>query len=480
MKIKMAAAALGTIASVFSLLAAGWESDRAAGAGALYDAICPIVYPVDESPAPGGYQYIFYGNAFFVNDEGYLITAAHVLSSFGNRGQPYILVRRKEAPPRLVKAETIAVDLQHDVAVLRATPNPFAGNARVAFLPLETERPSLGQAILVAALRPSRVHPRTFEAALEDRSTAEVVDHEFKQLDNGRDDTELFLFSHEVIRGQSGAPVFAANGRDVVGFVEGQWLHPKTFLAAAAKQTTSATGAAVPIHYAIAVLQKEGIHWQAAAGPQAPADGDKDSAEAASLPAPLSLIAPPYPADALFGGEVLLDALVRTNGTLADIRVVSGHAPFLEKALGAVRTWTFHPARSNVNAIEARIGIAFQFAQPYVPPRTPRVHTHEAQPGDVERGALPVETVEPEYPARGTAEGSVILYDVIDSQGQISSTQIYRELSSLTSATTAAAGQWRFAPGRRAGATTDSAVVVVVTFRRPAVAERAKPSRQPQ
>jgi hypothetical protein len=67
---------------------------------AISGAICPIVYPVDESPAAKGYQYIFYDNAFFISREGYLVTAAHVLHSFKNGGQPYILVARSEAPPK--------------------------------------------------------------------------------------------------------------------------------------------------------------------------------------------------------------------------------------------------------------------------------------------------------------------------------------------------------------------------------------------
>jgi Trypsin-like peptidase domain len=79
-------------------------------------AVCTVVYPVDETPSAGGYQYIFYGNAFFVGPEGYLITAAHVLQSFGNGGQPHLLVQRKEAPAQILKAEVVAQDLEHDVA----------------------------------------------------------------------------------------------------------------------------------------------------------------------------------------------------------------------------------------------------------------------------------------------------------------------------------------------------------------------------
>jgi hypothetical protein len=66
------------------------------------------------------------------------------------------------------------------------------------------------------------------------------------------------LFNHEVIPGQSGAPVLSGDGHEVVGFIEGQWLHPGASLAA-----TMESGAAVPIRYAIALLREKEIPWHA-------------------------------------------------------------------------------------------------------------------------------------------------------------------------------------------------------------------------
>ncbi len=226
-------------------------------------AICPIVYPVDETPAERGYQYAFYGNAFFISREGYLLTAAHVLHSFRNGGEPHILVQRNDAPPVMLRAEVVAVDKEHDVAVLRATPNPFKGNYRVGILPLGEETPARGDGVVVAALRPSRRRPHSFETELQDRSAARVVDYQSSQLEKGLGDTELLLFNHEVILGQSGAPVLSADAHDVVGFIEGQWLRPAAGLAAQMEQGATSIGAAVPIRYAIAVLKEKGISWRA-------------------------------------------------------------------------------------------------------------------------------------------------------------------------------------------------------------------------
>jgi outer membrane biosynthesis protein TonB len=444
--------------------------DKGADLATVSRAICPIVYPVDESPSAHGYQYIFYGNGFFISREGYLITAAHVLHSFKDGGQPHILVSRNVAPPQLLKAEVVAVDWQHDVALLRATPNPFQGNYSVGFLPLGADLPRQGQAVVVAALRPSKLRPHTFETALEDHSAAEVLKYQFEPLDKGQGDTELFLFNHAVIPGQSGAPILAANDEGVVGFVEGQWLHPVASLAPAMEQQASTVGVGVSVHYVLALLQQAGVSWRASAASSAESGGATGSDEGFTPPKPLSLVTPPYPAEALLGGEVLLDALVARNGMLTDIKVVSGQAPFLEKALGAARTWVFVPARLNGDAVETRIGIAFQFVQPYVAAHTPRVHNYAEPPADAaERGELPMVTVEPEYPASSTAEDSVILYEGIDAQGLVTSSRVVHDVESLTASATEAARQWHFAPGKHAGQAKESVAIVVVTFRQHAV-----------
>jgi Trypsin-like peptidase domain len=194
----------------------------------LDSAICPVVYPLDESSSARGYHYIFYGNAFFVNKDGYLITAAHVLSDLKDGVEPHLMLQLPEAPPRIVKAEVVATDPQHDIAILQVKPNPFAGKYKLSYLSLAATKPALGAAVLAAALRPSRLKdPYSFEAFQEDYSPAEVIQYAPTPLFNGQVAVELFLFNHEVLRGQSGAPVVSKDDQKaVVGIVEGRWLHP--------------------------------------------------------------------------------------------------------------------------------------------------------------------------------------------------------------------------------------------------------------
>jgi len=234
----------------------------------LTAAICPIVYSLDESAAARGYRYIFYGNAFFIDTDGYLLTAAHVLSDFHDGGQPQILLRLPEAPPRLVKIQVVATDEEHDIAVLRAVPNPFHGRYQVAFLPLSAAKPAQGSAVIAAALRPARLKdPHTFDAPQQDESAADVLQYTSIALDKGRPKAELFLFSHEVLRGQSGAPILSRDTHEVVGIVEGQWLHGIALPSPRSPGERGATvGAGLPITYALTLLERQHVAWQTAAG----------------------------------------------------------------------------------------------------------------------------------------------------------------------------------------------------------------------
>jgi TonB family protein len=464
---KLKALALAAVACVTWFSMSRPTSGTPTDDGALSAAICPIVYPVDQSPSDRGYRYLFYGNGFFINEQGYLMTAAHVLSQL-HGGLSYVLLRQRSGPPRFVLATLIVVDRDHDVAILRAAPNPFEGRYKVAFLPLAYDWLAHSHAVLTAALRPSRpLDAYTLDASVDERSPSEVFDFKFSQLDKGRSDTELFLFNNQVRRGQSGAPIVSADSQGVVGLVEGLWLRSSLVpLAAAAEQDTPGIGAGVPIHYAIALLQQRGIRWYTPSGTVGPYDTFSGNARGFSPPTPISVVTSPYPSQSLFGGEVVLDALIDNRGRMVETKVVRGASPFLENALSTVRTWSFFPARLDGQAVAARIGITFQFSQSHEPPRsTPPQEFDESSPSAADRAALPVTAVEPQYPAASTGDGSVILYDLVGTQGQLTSVQVLRDTEPFTTAALTAVRQWHFVPGRRAGADSDSAAIVVVAFR---------------
>jgi S1-C subfamily serine protease len=276
-------------AVLLAWLTSAYGAANEAGDGSdLSFAICPIVYPLDQSPSDRGFHYIFYGNGFFINDKGYLLTAAHVLSQLSDT-PPYVVLRLPMAPPRLLKAAVIAMDRDHDVAVLRVTPNPFEGKYQVRYLALAVERPPVSQRVLAAAVRPSRLRdPHTFDAFSEDRPSGQVLGYEFSQLEKGSQDTELLLFGHEVLLGNSGAPVVSAESQAVVGLIEGRWLRVNAAsLAASANPLAGGVGAAVPIRYAVSLLQQHHVDWheaQADARDVAPANASSQGADSPIAP----------------------------------------------------------------------------------------------------------------------------------------------------------------------------------------------------
>ncbi len=450
----------------------------------LFDAICPIIYPVDQSASDRGYHYLFYGNGFFINSDAYLITAAHVLSQL-HGGQPYVLLHQSSSEFRIAQAALVAIDREHDVAILRVSPNPFAGNYKVSFLPLSSDRPLPGQTVLSAALLPSK--PReayTLNATIEMRARGEILDSEFSQLEKGKGDTELLIFGHEVVLGQSGAPVISAESQSVVGLVEGQWFgHNSLAMVAAERQPV---GAILPIHYAIALLQQKHVAWHTSLrAEEENQQNTTQSSQSSSAAAALSLVPAAYPSQSIFGGEVILDARVDSTGTLADIQTVHGEAPYLEKALVAVRTWAFVPTQSNLTT-EPRIGIAFDFVPRLAASRVPKTHNYEDASADSrernspERAALPVSTVEPEYPPSANVQSSVILSADINQQGRLDSVNVLRGADPFTASATAALHQWRFQPANHLGATISSQAIIVFNFAQPLVSSKTQSPKSSQ
>jgi outer membrane biosynthesis protein TonB len=466
------------LARVFALLGCAFSLAPAHAAprppaddAALSAAVCSMVYPVDQTPSDRGYRYVFYGNGFFINEQGYLVTAVHVLSQFRS-GQPYILLHPPEGPPRFVRANVVAVDPDHDIAILRATPNPFENGFKVGFLPLASAWLAPGRTIFAASRHPTDpLHAYTSDAFVDDRSSGQVFDFQFSQLYKRRGETELVLFTPQVRRGQSGAPVISPESQEVVGMVEGQWLRSTVVqLATASDGDTPGVGAAVPVHYVIALLLQKGIPWHSAPAASKPSGGEPATNAAFSPPSPLSLVASSFPSQSLFGDEVVLDALVDSSGRVSDTRMVRGESPFLENALAAVRTWSFLPARLEGQPVASRVGIIFQFVQSYDPLRAkspkPSVQPHdEPLSSSSDRAALPVVTSEPKFPATATRDGVAILSGLVGSQGQLASLETLQDSESLAPASKSAIEKWRFVPGRRAGSDSESRAIVVVVFR---------------
>ena len=76
-------------------------------------------------------------------------------------------------------------------------------------------------------------------------------------------------------------------------------------------------------------------------------------------------VKPAYPAhltSAGIGGTVTMEALIGTDGTVRDVRVVSSPHPDLDRAAAdAVRQWEFTPTILNCTPVEVRMNVAAAF-----------------------------------------------------------------------------------------------------------------------
>ena len=75
-------------------------------------------------------------------------------------------------------------------------------------------------------------------------------------------------------------------------------------------------------------------------------------------------VQPPYPRMAIAArieGEVVLTAIIGRDGTVQQLRVLSGHPMLTTAALDAVRQWHYRPYRLNNEPVEVETQITVRF-----------------------------------------------------------------------------------------------------------------------
>jgi protein TonB len=105
-----------------------------------------------------------------------------------------------------------------------------------------------------------------------------------------------------------------------------------------------------------------------------PQTGEEHLSPRTSLDEPTTVATPNYkennpPAYPLlarrrnYEGTVLLDVLVRRDGTVGSIRLAesSGHKSLDQSAIGEVRKWTFHPGKRGGEAVEMWVKVPIRF-----------------------------------------------------------------------------------------------------------------------
>ena len=82
------------------------------------------------------------------------------------------------------------------------------------------------------------------------------------------------------------------------------------------------------------------------------------------LPVALTRVPPKYPDAARAAGTqgtVQLQAFVKTDGSVGDVKVTVSVPGLDEAAIACVRQWTFKPAQAGGKAVEAWVGVPVKF-----------------------------------------------------------------------------------------------------------------------
>ncbi len=175
---------------------------------------------------------IFFGTGFLVSEDGYILTAAHVVNHSNN-----INVYVNESPR---KAKLIKIDAAHDVAILKTT-----GSFSAVFLG-DAQEAKLGDNVFTIGF------PNITVQGVSPKLTKGVI----SSLNGIRDDPTSFQISTPIQPGNSGGPLVLKNGH-VVGIVIAT-LNASAALSASG-QLPQNVNYAVKINYAKFLIDSLGI-----------------------------------------------------------------------------------------------------------------------------------------------------------------------------------------------------------------------------
>lgn len=206
------------------------------------------------------------------------------------------------------------------------------------------------------------------------------------------------------------------------------------------------------------------------------ADPAKEFPKPDVMPRPTKQVPPVYPLGlraAGVVGRVTVDAILDTEGKVAEVHIARSNNPFFERpAIEAVMQWRFSPALKGGKPVKTRIRQEINFQLDGVnsrdlwriePPRdwgkTPEELRWAVAPE-------PVSTLMAAYPLEALLakkSGKVTLSYLIDREGRVSLTKV-REATApeFAAAVVAMIDGWRFKPARKADGTAAMALVTVV------------------
>ncbi len=216
-------------------------------------AVRAVVQLLAVGPGSRGINQECSATGFLVNEEGYILTNAHVVEDARQclEASPRAKIMAKisqvgsdpETGPA-VSCDIVGLDDLHDLAVMKAERPPPAGT-RYAFMSLRPGHVDEGTRVVVTGHPAFAWRPVTQLGRIIRRRSLRL-----SELSAER--TEVVVLDITLQRGNSGSPVYLAGRGDVIGIIERK------------NPSNPAQTIAVPIHYAIELLDRHGVRWHQA------------------------------------------------------------------------------------------------------------------------------------------------------------------------------------------------------------------------
>lgn len=242
------------------------------------------------------------GTGFIVNEDGYVVTALHVLSFFENLhefpigGHAYPVGRNRllvgipfpntetgsleiRASFSTVPFTVVDTDAVHDLALLKTERRPFILQAAQHVATFSTIRPEDGEEVAVSGYPLGQRELVTTSGSVASAWAYE----ETKESSPSRpgftmpDTKDIFLVDLHLNHGNSGGPVYSKETAAVIGVADAYALEDNVMVAALpgrqpdpafdqnsgrALMTNAGLGIVVPSRYVVALLQKNNVKWK--------------------------------------------------------------------------------------------------------------------------------------------------------------------------------------------------------------------------
>ncbi len=176
------------------------------------------------------------------------------------------------------------------------------------------------------------------------------------------------------------------------------------------------------------------------------------------------IVIPAHPLNTVATGVSVVEIELNGRTGRQQTRLLYGSSPFVAPGLNALMSWGFAlPPEAGT----ARTSVTFLFRSPAIyAVNIPRIAVKSGGHRS-NSPAVPLDILDPGYPAASVAQGAVALAVNVNSDGLVTSVRRISGDPSLVEQSVRALTSWRFSPARISGKPVSSTAYVVISFLRP-------------